>query len=75
MKIRFVKSDKKYFIQRRFWYGWMYLRYEVCNWAGCYYQLYCNEDKRKLLSEYLDRKKLCERHVEIIEYPELKILK
>jgi hypothetical protein len=75
IKIRFVKRTGDYLIQRKTWLGrWKYLGYSVDMGYGGFYQLYCKDTKNELLDEVLDRHyQVCRKHVEIVEYPAIKI--
>ncbi len=75
IKIRFVKRTGDYLIQRKTWMGrWKYLGYSVDMGYGGFYQLYCKDTKDELLDEVLDRHyQVCRKHVEIVEYPGIKI--
>jgi hypothetical protein len=76
IKIRFVKNNKgSYNIQRKGLFGgWKYLGYSVDMGYGGYYAYYSGEKKEQLLDEVLDKHyRVCKNHVEIIEYPTIKI--
>ena len=76
IKIRFVKNKRgSYYIQRKGWFGrWKYLGYSVDMGYGGYYAYYSGEKKEQLLDEVLDKHyRVCKNHVEIIEYPTIKI--
>lgn len=76
IKIRFVKNKiGSYNIQRKGWFGrWKYLGYSVDMGYGGFYQYYCGEKKEELLEEVLDEHyRVCKKHVEIIQYPTIKI--
>jgi hypothetical protein len=76
IKIRFVKNKKGYYnIQRKGWFGkWKYIGYSVDMGYGGYYSYYSGETKEVLLEEVLDTHyEVCRKHVEIIEYPTIKI--
>lgn len=77
IKIRFVYKKNKgfYNIQRKGFFGsWKDIGYSVDMGYGGFYQLYSNEKKESLLDEVLDRHyEVCRKHVEIIEYPTIKI--
>lgn len=76
IKIRFVKNKNgNYYIQRKGWFGrWKDIGYSVDMGYGGYYAVYVGEKKDTLLDEVLDKYyQLCRKHVEIIEYPTIKI--
>ncbi len=76
IKIRFVKNQRgNYNIQRKGIFGrWKYLGYSVDMGYGGYYAYYSGEKKEQLLDEVLDKHyQVCKNHVEIIEYPTIKI--
>ena len=76
IKIRFVKNNKgSYNIQRKGLFGrWKYLGYSVDMGYGGYYALYVGLTKESLLEEVLDKHyQVCRKHVEIIEYPMIKL--
>lgn len=75
IKIRFVKNNKgSYNIQRKGWFKWKYLGYSVDMGYGGFYAYYTGETKETLLEEVLDSHyQVCRKHVEIIEYPTIKI--
>jgi hypothetical protein len=76
IKIRFVKNNKGYYyIQRKGWFGrWKDIGYSVDMGYGSFYVSYVGETKETLLDEVLDKHyQVCRNHVEIIEYPTIKI--
>ena len=76
IKIRFVKrkNDNDYLIQRRSFIGWKYIRYTVDMGYGSIRYLYCQNSKKELLEEVLEKYyKVDKRFVEITEYPTIKI--
>ena len=76
IKIRFVKNQRgNYNIQRKGWFGrWKYIGYSVDMGYGGFYALYVGDKKETLLDEVLDKHyQVCRNHVEIIEYPTIKI--
>ena len=76
IKIRFVKNQRgNYNIQRKGWFGrWKYIGYSVDMGYGGFYALYVGDTKESLLDEVLDKHyRVCRKHVEIIEYPTIKV--
>ena len=76
IKIRFVKNKRgNYYIQKKRWFGrWRDIGYSVDMGYGGYYMVYSGETKEALLDEVLDKHyQVCKNHVEIIEYPTIKI--
>jgi hypothetical protein len=76
IKIRFVKNKTgSYYIQRKGWFGrWKYIGYTVDMGYGGYYALYIGDTKEALLDEVLDKHyQVCRNHVEIMEYPMIKL--
>ena len=76
IKIRFVKNQRgNYNIQRKGWFGrWKDIGYSVDMGYGGYYASYVGDTKETLLDEVLDKHyQVCRKHVEIIEYPMIKI--
>lgn len=75
IKIRFVKLGKNYTIQRKGLFGkWKYLGYTVDMGYGGFYERYSAETKEALLEKVLDKHYgVCQKHVEITEYPTIKI--
>jgi hypothetical protein len=76
IKIRFVKNKTgSYYIQRKGWFGrWRDIGCSVDMGYGGYYMIYSGETKEALLDEVLDKHyQVCRNHVEIIEYPMIKI--
>jgi len=76
IKIRFVKRPSGYYnIQREGWFGrWKDIGYSVHMGYGSCYMIYSGETKETLLDEVLDKHyRVCKNHVEIIEYPTIKI--
>jgi len=76
IKIRFVKTNKgNYYLQRKGWFGrWKDIGYSVDMGYGGYYALYVGDTKETLLDEVLDKHyQVCRKHVEIIEYPMIKL--
>jgi hypothetical protein len=76
IKIRFVKrkNDNDYLIQRRSFMGWKYIGYTVDMGYGSVLYLYCQNSKKELLEEVLEKYyKVDKRFVEITEYPTVKI--
>lgn len=76
IKIRFVKrkNDNDYLIQRRSFMGWKYIGYTADTGYGSVRYLYCQNSKKELLEEVLEKYyKVDKRFVEITEYPTVKI--
>ena len=76
IKIRFVKNQRgNYYIQRKGWFGiWKYIGYTIDMGYGSFYALYVGDKKETLLDEVLDKHyQVCRNHVEIIEYPMIKL--
>ena len=76
IKIRFVKNQRgNYNIQKKGWFGrWKDIGYSVDMGYGGFYALYVGDTKKSLLDEVLDKHyQVCRKHVEIIEYPTIKI--
>jgi hypothetical protein len=76
IKIRFVKSkNANYHLQRKGWFGrWKDIGYSVDMGYGGFYMIYTAKTKEELLDEVLDKHyQVCRNHVEIIEYPTIKI--
>ena len=76
IKIRFVKNKRgSYYIQRKGWFGrWKDIGYSVDMGYGGYYMVYSGETKEALLDEVLDKHyQVCRNHVEIMEYPMIKL--
>jgi hypothetical protein len=76
IKIRFVKRPSGYYnIQKKGLFGrWKYLGYSVDMGYGGYFEYYMGKTKEESLDEVLDKHyQVCRKHVEIIEYPTIKI--
>jgi hypothetical protein len=76
IKIRFVKNKRgNYYIQKKRWFGrWKDIGYSVDMGYGGYYMVYSGETKEALLDEVLDKHyQVCRNHVEIMEYPMIKL--
>jgi len=76
IKISFVKNQRgNYNIQRKRWFGrWKDIGYSVDMGYGGFYALYVSDKKELLLDEVLDKHyQVCRKHVEIIEYPMIKL--
>ena len=76
IKIRFVKNKRgSYYIQRKGWFGrWKDIGYSVDMGYGGYFQYYVGKTKEELIDDVLDKHyQVCRKHVEIIEYPTIKI--
>ena len=76
IKIRFVKTNKdSYYLQRKGWFGrWKDIGYSVDMGYGGFYALYVGDKKETLLDEVLDKHyQVCRNHVEIMEYPMIKL--
>ena len=76
IKIRFVKTKKgNYHLQRKGWFGrWKDIGYSVDMGYGGFYMIYTGETKEALLDEVLDKHyQVCRKHVNIIEYPMIKL--
>jgi hypothetical protein len=76
IKIRFVKNKRgSYYIQRKGWFGrWRDIGYSVDMGYGGFYMVYSGDTKEALLDEVLDKHyQVCRNHVEIMEYPMIKL--
>ena len=75
IKIRYVEHKKGFFaIQRKTFFGWKYLTFEVFGYGGSVIYRYSEDSKEKLINKILDRYyKICKKYVTIIEYPSLRI--
>ena len=76
IKIRFVKNKRgNYYIQKKRWFGrWRDIGYSVDMGYGGFYMAYSGETKEALLDEVLDKHyQVCRNHVEIMEYPMIKL--
>ncbi len=73
IKIRYVKRNDTYYMERKSFFGWRRLRYSVDMGYGSYWQSYTSKNKKELLDEILDNHySLCKKHVNVIEYPMIK---
>jgi hypothetical protein len=79
MKIRYIEKCSKitgeitnYYIEQKTWYGWKRLGYTINMGYGSVYYYFNNKDKKTLLLEVLEHKKLCLNFIDIIEYPSIK---
>jgi len=74
IKIRYVKRNDTYYMERKTLFGWKRLGYSVDMGYGGYWQSYTSENKKQLLTEVLDSHySSCKKHIEVIEYPMIKI--
>lgn len=64
-----------YYIQKKTWFGWRYIRYENCSDAGCVMWKYYNTNKDVLLDKVLDEKyHTTRKYIKLIEFPMIKII-
>jgi len=74
IKIRYVKRNDTYYMERKSIFGWKRLGYSVDMGYGGYWQSYTSKNKEELLKEVLDKHyMLCKKHVEVVEYPMIKV--
>lgn len=74
IKIRYVKRNDTYYMERKSFFGWRRIGYSVDMGYGGYWQSFTSTNKEELLKEVLDKHyMMCKKHVEIIEYPMIKV--
>ena len=74
IKIRYVKRKDTYYMERKTLFGWKRIGYSVDMGYGGFCQSYTSKNKEELLNEVLDKHySLCKKHVEIVEYPMIKV--
>ena len=74
IKIRYVKRNDTYYMERKSFFGWKRLGYSVDMGYGGFWQSYTSDNKKDLLKEVLEKHyEVDKRFVEIIEYPTIKI--
>ena len=74
IKIRFVKHNDIFMIQRKAWFGWTYIRYVLGGDAGKASFIYTAESKKDLLELVLDGYyRADKRFLTIKEYSTIKI--
>jgi hypothetical protein len=74
IKIRYVKRNDTYYMERKSLFGWKRLGYSVDMGYGGFWQSYTSKDKKDLLDEVLEKHfEVDKRFVEVIEYPMIKI--
>ena len=79
MKIRYVEKCSKItgevlnnYIEEKRWFGWKRIGFTINMGYGSVYNPFNNKDKKALLKEVLDHKKLCLNFIDIVEYPAIK---
>ena len=74
IKIRYVKRNNTYYMERKSFFGWKRLGYSVDMGYGGYWQSYTSKDKKELLKDVLENHyQMDKRFVEVIEYPTIKV--
>jgi hypothetical protein len=74
IKIRFIKRKGDYLIQKRGFFGWRYIGYTVNMGYGSVFNLYCENEKKKLLEKVLENHyKIDKRFADITECPMIKM--
>lgn len=74
IKIRYVKRNDTYYMERKSFFGWKRLGYSVDMGYGGFWQSYTSDNKKDLLKEVLEKHyEVDKRFVEIIECPTIKI--
>jgi hypothetical protein len=74
IKIRYVKRNDTYYMERKGIFGWKRLGYSVDMGYGSIWQSYISNDKKELLNEVLEKHYMIDkRFVEVVEYPMIKV--
>jgi hypothetical protein len=74
IKIRYVKRNDTYYMERKVIFGWKRLGYSVDMGYGSIWQSYISNDKKELLNEVLEKHYMIDkRFVEVVEYPMIKV--
>ena len=74
IKIRYVKINNTYYMERKSIFGWKRLGYSVDMGYGGFWKSYTSNNKKDLLKEVLEHHyEMDKRFVEVIEYPTIKI--
>jgi hypothetical protein len=74
IKIRYVKRDDTYYMERKSLFGWRRLGYTLDMGYGSIWQSYTSNDKKELLNEVLEKHYMIDkRFVEVVEYPMIKV--
>ena len=74
IKIRYVKRNDTYYMERKGIFGWKRLGYSVDMGYGGIWQSYTSNDKKELLNEVLEKHYMIDkRFVEVVEYPMIKV--
>jgi hypothetical protein len=61
-------------MERKSFFGWRRLGRNIDMGYGGYWQSYTSTNKEELLKEVLDKHyMMCKKHVEVIEYPMIKV--
>lgn len=79
IKIRYIETCSKitgkvtnYYIEEKTWFGWKRLKCTVNGYYGSVSYYLRSKDKKTLLLQVLEHKKLCLNFTNIIEYPSIK---
>ena len=74
IKIRYVKRNDTYYMERKGIFGWKRLGYSVDMGYGSIWQSYTSDNKKDLLDQVLEEYyQIDRRFAEIIEYPTIKV--
>jgi hypothetical protein len=74
IKIRYVKRNDTYYMERKSLFGWRRLGYTLDMGYGSSWQSYTSNDKKELLNEVLEKHYMIDkRFVEVVEYPMIKV--
>lgn len=76
IKIRFIQKFDVFYIQKKTFFGWIYITYKSRILNEVIYHKYFNKDKNFLLEEIIkEHYGLSKDSVEILEYPSIKLYK